>query len=140
MCGKIMTVLLIFVDLNCSVARYSGRLHCIVGVLPTCYKRKAATYFYPPPRVARGILPCETPCSCSKVSDNVEPIRTLKDLSDKKFDIKFGNRFLRPISCKSFMMPYFHVVSYAFSRSKNIATQCSFLINASRIKDSNRTK
>ena len=50
MCGKIMTVLLIFVFivLNCSIARYNGRLHCIVGVLPTCYKRKAATYFYPP--------------------------------------------------------------------------------------------
>ena len=88
------------------------------------------------------ILPCGTPCSCSKVSDNVEPIRTLKDLSDKKFDIKFGNRPLRPIhvSCKSYMMPYFHVVSYVFSRSKTIATQCSFLTNASRIKDSNRTK
>ena len=43
-----MTVLLIFVVLNCSMARYNGRLHCIVGVLPTCYKRKAATYFYPP--------------------------------------------------------------------------------------------
>ena len=48
MCGKIMTVLLIFVALNCSMARYNGRLHCKVGVLPTCYKRKAATYFYPP--------------------------------------------------------------------------------------------
>ena len=48
MCGKIMTVLMIFVALNCSMARYNGRLHCIVGVLPTCYKRKAATYFYPP--------------------------------------------------------------------------------------------
>ena len=48
MCGKIMTVLLIFVVLNCSMARYNGRLHCRVGVLPTCYKRKAATYFYPP--------------------------------------------------------------------------------------------
>ena len=50
MCGKIMTVLLIFVYtvFNCSMARYNGRLHCIVGVLPTCYKRKAATYFYPP--------------------------------------------------------------------------------------------
>ena len=45
---KIMTVLLIFVVLNCSMARYNGRLHCIVGVLPTCYKRKAATNFYPP--------------------------------------------------------------------------------------------
>ena len=91
-------------------------------------------------RVGDRIPPFWTPCSCSKVSDNVEPIRTLKDLSDKKFDIKFGIRPLRPISCKSFMMPYFHIVSYAFSRSKNIATQCSFLINASRIKDSNRTK
>ena len=48
MCGKIITVLLIFVVLNCSMAWYNGRLHCIVGVLPTCYKRKAATYFYPP--------------------------------------------------------------------------------------------
>ena len=48
MCGKIRTVLLIFVVLNCSMAQYNGRLHCIVGVLPTCYKRKAATYFYPP--------------------------------------------------------------------------------------------
>ena len=54
MCGKIMTVLLIFVVLNCSRARYNGRLHCIVGVLPTCYKRKAATYFYPP----GGTGPC----------------------------------------------------------------------------------
>ena len=86
------------------------------------------------------MLPCGTHCSCSKISDNVEPIRTLNNLSDKKFDIKFGNWPLRPISCKFFMMPYFHVVSYAFSRSKNIATQCSFLTNASRIKDSSRTK
>ena len=37
MCGKIMTVLLIFVliVLNCAMALYNGRLHCIVGVLPT---------------------------------------------------------------------------------------------------------
>ena len=50
MCGQIMTVLLSFVliVLMWSMARYNGRLHCIVGVLPTCYKRKAATYFYPP--------------------------------------------------------------------------------------------
>ena len=48
MCGKIMTLLLTFVlILICSMARYNGRLYCIVGVLPTCYKRKAATYFYP---------------------------------------------------------------------------------------------
>ena len=56
MCGKIITVLLIFVVLNCSMARYNGRLHCIVGVLPTCYKRKAATYFYPPGGTGPQIL------------------------------------------------------------------------------------
>ena len=56
MCGKIMTVLLIFVVLNCSMARYNGRLHCIVGVLPTCYKRKAATYFYPPSGTGHSLL------------------------------------------------------------------------------------
>ena len=38
----------VLIVLNCSMARYNGRLHCIVGVLPTCYKRKAATYFHPP--------------------------------------------------------------------------------------------
>ena len=38
----------VLIVLICSIARYNGRLHCIVGVLPTCYKRKAATYFYPP--------------------------------------------------------------------------------------------
>ena len=51
-----MTVLLIFVVLNCSIARYNGRLHCIVGVLPTCYKRKAATYFYPPGGTGPGFF------------------------------------------------------------------------------------
>ena len=64
------------------------------------------------------MLPCGTPCSCSKVSDNVEPIRTLKDLSDKKFDIKFGKRPLRPISCKSCNRPgYPHPVSSELENS-----------------------
>ena len=36
------------------MARYNERLHCILGVLPTCYKHKAATYLYP--RVARGAI------------------------------------------------------------------------------------
>ena len=44
----------VLIVLNCSMARYNGRLHCIVGVLPTCYKRKAATYFYPPGGTGRG--------------------------------------------------------------------------------------
>ena len=65
-------------------------------------------------KVGDNILPCGTPCSWLKVSDNVAPILILKDLSDKKFDIKLGNQPLKPMSCKSFMMPYFHVVLYAF--------------------------
>ena len=66
MCGKIMTVLLIFVVLNCSMARYNGQLHCIVGVLPTCYKRKAATYFYPPGGTGPG-FPLKSVHTCRKV-------------------------------------------------------------------------
>ena len=54
MCGKIMTVLLIFVliVLNCPMARYNGRLHCIVGSYPPATSAKQ-----PPistPREARG--------------------------------------------------------------------------------------
>ena len=69
MCGKVMTVLLIFVliVLICSMERYNGRLHCIVGVLPTCYKRKAASYFYP--RVARGSDRAEPGQSASPAVD-----------------------------------------------------------------------
>ena len=37
-------------------------------------------------------------------------------------------------------MPYRHVVSHAFSRSKNIATTCCFLMKALRRKVSNLTR
>ena len=37
-------------------------------------------------------------------------------------------------------MPYFHGVSYVFSRSKKIDTACSFLEKAFRIKVSKRTR
>jgi len=46
---------------------------------------------------------------------------------------------VRPVSCKSFKMPNFQVVSYAFSRSKKIAVACCFWIKASGTKDSKRT-
>jgi len=48
--------------------------------------------------------------------------------------MKSGSRPRRPAACKSFKMPNFQVVSYAFSRSKNIAVACCFWIKASRIK------
>jgi hypothetical protein len=50
------------------------------------------------------------------------------------------NMNTNPISKRSVKMPYFHVVSYAFSRSKKIDTVCSFLENAFRIKASKRTR
>ena len=34
-------------------------------------------------RVGDKILPCGPPCSCSEVSDNAEPIRTLKEIRYK---------------------------------------------------------
>ena len=60
-------------------------------------------------------------------------------LSQRKPAMKSGSRPRRPASCKSFKMPNFQVVSYAFSRSKNIAVAYCFWIKASRIKDSKRT-
>ena len=47
MCGKIMTVLLIFVVLNCSMARYNGRLHCIVGGLTHLLQAQSSHLFLP---------------------------------------------------------------------------------------------
>jgi len=46
--------------------------------------------------------------------------------------MKSGSRPRRPASCKSFKMPNFQVVSYAFSRSKNIAVACCFWIKDSK--------
>ena len=38
-----------------------------------------------PNKVGDKMLPCGTPCSCSDMSDNVLPVRTLTD--------RFGNKF-----------------------------------------------
>ena len=50
MCGKIMTVLLIFVliVLICSMARYNGRLHCIVGGLTHLLHAQSSPLLLPP--------------------------------------------------------------------------------------------
>ena len=45
--------------------------------------------------------------------------------------MKSGSRPRKPASCKSFMMPYFHVVSYAFSKSKKMAVTCCFWVKQS---------
>ena len=64
------------------------------------------------------MLPCGTPISCVKSLEKVLPTRTLKTRSDKNSDINMGNRPRSPASNKSCKMPYFQVVSYAFSKSK----------------------
>ena len=64
----------------------------------------------------------------------------LNSLLDRKFDIKVGSLPFNPISKRSFKMPYFHVVSYTFWKSKKIDTSCSFLAKAFQIKVSKRTR
>ena len=61
-------------------------------------------------------------------------------LIPESFLKKNANLPLTPSSCRSRKIPYFQVVSYAFSKSKNTATTCSFLTKTSRIRVSSLTK
>ena len=70
------------------------------------------------------------------MSDRVEPIQTWNFLSERKASIKFGSLPFNPMLCRSFMIPYLQVVSYASSKSKNITMWC-FCIIASRMEVSN---
>ena len=88
--------------------------------------------------VTDSIFPWSTPFSWFWMFDRVEPIRTRNFLSERKAFIKFRSQLFNLILCRSFMIPYLQVVSYAFSRSKNIATRC-FCIIASRMVVSNPT-
>ena len=65
-------------------------------------------------RVVDSMLPCGTSCFffCFFFkSDRVDPMRTWKVLSVKKFLIYFGSLPLSLRSYRSFMTPNFHVVS-----------------------------
>ena len=66
------------------------------------------------------MLPCGTHISCSCSSERVEPTLTLKEPSDRKLWINLGRWPLKPRSQRSARMPCFHVVSWAFSRSKKM--------------------
>ena len=70
------------------MARYNGRLHCIVGVLPTCYKRKAATYFYPPGGTGPAVDECVT--SLQDIRDGVNPLGMPRFLSLLEKDLVNG--------------------------------------------------
>ena len=60
--------------------------------------------------------------------------------SSRKFLMNVGSLPLNPSLWISFKVPYLHVVSLAYSKSKNTATTCSFLLKASPMKVSNLTK
>jgi len=85
--------------------------------------------------VTKRTFPWGTPISWSNIPDRQAPKRTENCLFFKKPSIKQGSLPRRPASWRSFMMPYFHVQSYAFSRSK-----CCRWIKASLIKDSKCTR
>ena len=68
--------------------------------------------------VVDKMLPCGTPCEGLNVSDKVDPTRSWIDRSARKLSKKFANLPLTPSSCRSRKIPYFQVVSYAFSKSK----------------------
>ena len=67
------------------------------------------------------------------------PIQIQNFLSERKDFIKLGSLPFNPMLSRSFMIPYLQVVSYAFSRSKNIDKRCCFCIIASLMEVSNLT-
>lgn len=70
------------------------------------------------------------------LSDNMFPIHVLKFLLVKKLWVCL----LTQVPLRSLITPYFHVLAYAFSRLKNIATICSFLMNVSCTKVSGQSR
>ena len=62
-------------------------------------------------RVTDRMLPWGTPISCGWESEKVDPTWTLKYISCKQIEIKLGRRPLRQKPWRSFIIPYFHVVS-----------------------------
>ena len=78
-------------------------------------------------RITDSILPRGIPSSWFWMFDRVEPTRTRNFLFERIAFIKFESLPFNLMFCRSFMIPYLQVASYAFSRSKNITTRCFFL-------------
>ena len=127
----------------CCSWRSAVRIHLDVEVLYKCSMNKNLSspgfrqfemlLIFMLKRVTDSILPWGTPSSWFWMFDRVEPIRTRNFQSERNALIKFGSLPFNPILCRSFMIPYLQVVSYAFFRSRNNATRCCFCINASRM-------
>ena len=85
-----------------------------------------------PKQVTANTPPVGTPSSVPNSSDRVTPTRTLNLRSLRYWETKMGSLPLNPALCKSRMIPYCQVVSYAFSRSKKRPTACCLWAKASR--------
>ena len=81
-------------------------------------------------RRGERILPWGTPSSCLNQSEKEEPTLVWKVLFCRKHSMNSGRCPLRPMLCRSLRMPYFHVTSKAFSKSKKITVMCSFFESA----------
>ena len=91
-------------------------------------------------RVTERTLPWGSPNSWSCGLERTVPFQTRKCRFEIKLAMKMGKWPLIPRSYRSCIMPYRHVMSYAFSRSKNTATACCFLMKALRSNVSNLTR
>ena len=78
--------------------------------------------------VTNKILPWGTPVSCLYRSELVFPCHTVKVWWERKFLMNAAMFPLFPLLMRSFGIPYLHVVSHAFLRSKKIETTGWFLI------------
>ena len=88
-------------------------------------------------RVKVKILVGSLPLGCG--GQRVDATQTLKFLSKRKLLRKPGSLLLQSRLCRSLIMPYFHVESYAFSKLKKIAIRCSIFVKASLMKVSRQT-
>ena len=91
-------------------------------------------------RVAERTLLCGTPSSWYCKFEKLDTTRTLNVLSKRKFFMNIGSLPLKPRSYRYRIIPYFHAVSYAFSKSKNTAVKFFFYMKVSLMKVSSRIK
>src|SRR5215469_2278630 len=94
-----------------------------------CLRQLVMSFILSPKRVTDSTLPCRSPVSKVEMSDSTDMYRTQKLLCCRNLVIKFGREPLNPTLNRSLKHPCLQVVSYAFSKSKKIATTCSLFKN-----------
>ena len=91
-------------------------------------------------RVTESTDPWGTPSSWGYKSERWLFICTLKVLLLKNSLMYCWSRPLRPKSWRSLAIPYFHVISYAFWRSKKMLIRCSLCAKVRLIQVSSLTR